>query len=618
MTHTTTTGWRRVTKAEPCPICGKPDWCGIADDGTAAICMRRDSDKPTDNGGHLHKLTDAPRRLPEPSRRQHANGVDWRALSAKFASAIADEQIAELAAHLHVDVIAVRELGTGFDTETGAYTMPMHDATGSVCGIQRRFIGRDGDRKQAMPGSSLGVFRRPTPTDASEGVLLVCEGCSDTLAALSFGFDALGVASAGSCRDIVPAYVEGRDVAIMQDADAAGARHAADLAVALREVARSVRIVTPPCKDVRQWRCEGATREDIDAAIATATAIEKPRPMIEFLRPWQLADLPPRRPLWDGVIAAGELAELFGPWGTCKSFVGLGLGLAMVDGVPFMGHDVAQGTALIVCGEGAQGQADRLRAAAGNARMANRDDPLHRHLAIACSMPPLTQPAAFDATVRAIEAIDKGPSLLIVDTYARACAASGVDENATGESGKMVAAFDRLRSRFPGMALLAIHHSGNDRNDRSRGSSVLPSACDAILRVDPIKAPGTLPRVRLSADKVKDGRKPVPVLIDFAEAVVRTDEKGRPVTSLRVDTFVADTDETDAPGDKAGRQTAADRILTALRESGRLTFAEGKKAATKADATVSEAFGKLVANGVARPGIDDKGNKYWLWIGGAP
>jgi len=30
----------RVSRRQPCPICGKPDWCLMAEDGSAAICAR--------------------------------------------------------------------------------------------------------------------------------------------------------------------------------------------------------------------------------------------------------------------------------------------------------------------------------------------------------------------------------------------------------------------------------------------------------------------------------------------------------------------------------------------------------------------------------------------------
>lgn len=47
---------KRVTRSHPCPVCGKPDWCGYTD--TIAICMRVPSDRPSKNGGWVHRLTD--------------------------------------------------------------------------------------------------------------------------------------------------------------------------------------------------------------------------------------------------------------------------------------------------------------------------------------------------------------------------------------------------------------------------------------------------------------------------------------------------------------------------------------------------------------------------------
>jgi hypothetical protein len=35
--------WQRVNRKEPCPICGKPDWCRVSNDGQWAICRRLDT-----------------------------------------------------------------------------------------------------------------------------------------------------------------------------------------------------------------------------------------------------------------------------------------------------------------------------------------------------------------------------------------------------------------------------------------------------------------------------------------------------------------------------------------------------------------------------------------------
>lgn len=47
--------WLRVTKAEPCFVCGKFDWCLISADGSAAICARVKSERPAGSAGWLHR-----------------------------------------------------------------------------------------------------------------------------------------------------------------------------------------------------------------------------------------------------------------------------------------------------------------------------------------------------------------------------------------------------------------------------------------------------------------------------------------------------------------------------------------------------------------------------------
>src|SRR3712207_5979213 len=49
---------RRVTKKSPCPICGKPDWCTVTQDGGLALCMRvsAGSVKQAQNRAFVHVL----------------------------------------------------------------------------------------------------------------------------------------------------------------------------------------------------------------------------------------------------------------------------------------------------------------------------------------------------------------------------------------------------------------------------------------------------------------------------------------------------------------------------------------------------------------------------------
>lgn len=35
--------WAEVSKSNPCPLCGKPDWCSVSDNGEAVLCRRTDN-----------------------------------------------------------------------------------------------------------------------------------------------------------------------------------------------------------------------------------------------------------------------------------------------------------------------------------------------------------------------------------------------------------------------------------------------------------------------------------------------------------------------------------------------------------------------------------------------
>ncbi len=61
--------WQEVTRAAPCIVCGKPDWCGRTVDGSAIRCMRSDEPPPgyrrhktnPDDGGTTFLRNDQPR-----------------------------------------------------------------------------------------------------------------------------------------------------------------------------------------------------------------------------------------------------------------------------------------------------------------------------------------------------------------------------------------------------------------------------------------------------------------------------------------------------------------------------------------------------------------------------
>ncbi|UCC30849.1 MAG: toprim domain-containing protein [Phycisphaerales bacterium] len=258
--------WQRVTKRDPCCICGKPDWCTVTRDGAVACCMRSESCRQLGNGGWLHRLreggdwngghvgrvTVVERRTPR----------DFGALAERHERAATDKMVAQLARCLGVSAESLRRLHTGYDG--WAYTFPMRDGTGRIIGIRRRLPN---GKKLCVTGSVTGLFV-PDSVPA-DGALFVAEGETDTAALLTLGLSAVGRPSCNGSAAYVVQLARGRDVVMMADQDAPGKRGAIRLVRELRPVCPSVQIIIPPpgVKDVRAWVQAGATRSDIESTL---------------------------------------------------------------------------------------------------------------------------------------------------------------------------------------------------------------------------------------------------------------------------------------------------------------------------------------------------------------
>jgi len=259
----------RVSKTNPCPICEKPDWCLVAKDRSKAICQRiqNGSGKKCGDAGWLHILNDRPKDQQLVSqqnspREQEAPDMDFTTLQQQYSLKIKDEQVSSLSQDLGVTADSLKQLRIGWDDK--AYTFPMSDSEGRIIGIRRRFLNNN---KCSLTGSKTGLF---IPTDLpSEGVLLICEGPTDTAAALDLGFAAIGRPNCNSKVDMTARFVKGRTIVIISDNDDSGKMGATKLASALLLYCQSVKIIYPPkdIKDIRQWLASGLTAEQLKETI---------------------------------------------------------------------------------------------------------------------------------------------------------------------------------------------------------------------------------------------------------------------------------------------------------------------------------------------------------------
>jgi hypothetical protein len=223
--------------------------------------------------------------------------------------AVTTESLVALADELGVTIESLYRLGIGWDGS--AWTFPVYDSTLTPLGIHRRFPG-DG-RKVYLRGSRIGIF---SPTRGNSGnsntspaggvenegcvtttppavppsvtTLLVCEGMSDTAAALSLGYDAVGLPAAGQAIEVVSDLairLRPNVIVIVADLDQGvalttgetiwpGIEGGLRLAERLMPLESEVRFCLPPpgVKDLREWYQRSPDAE-IRSAIAAAPRV---------------------------------------------------------------------------------------------------------------------------------------------------------------------------------------------------------------------------------------------------------------------------------------------------------------------------------------------------------
>lgn len=190
--------WKRVSRKEPCAVCGKPDYCTRSVDGTAVRCMRVESDKTTSakdgTMGWLHVLSNP---LPPVTKtRTIEKKHDWTAeCKMMYDHELAHDKRCEVAETLSVSVHSLEMLrvGIGWDSwnNTEFSSWPNRDHNGRIIGYVRRYA--DGS-KRTNEGGSTGVFYT-SEWFSQRGPLFVVEGGSDVAACESVGLCAIGRAN---------------------------------------------------------------------------------------------------------------------------------------------------------------------------------------------------------------------------------------------------------------------------------------------------------------------------------------------------------------------------------------------------------------------------------------
>lgn len=267
--------WTRVSKANHCPVCDHADWCTYSLELGLVCCMRVESKRPSRNqmGGWLHPI-DAEKVEVKPTHRlPPPPSINCSRLIMQWAEETTLSALDALAASLGVSTDSLADLNAVWARQHRAWAFPMFDGYGNPIGIRLR--AEDG-RKWAVRGSRSGIFLPSSPPSSS--VAYICEGPTDTAAALTLGLFAIGrpSCSAGgqdirtTCRSLGI-----HRIVMVTDNDAAHVRPDGSPwnpgVEGAERVARETKLKhcfwIPPAKDLREFVRLGGTRDMIETTI---------------------------------------------------------------------------------------------------------------------------------------------------------------------------------------------------------------------------------------------------------------------------------------------------------------------------------------------------------------
>src|SRR5271169_472997 len=187
-------------------------------------------------------------------------------------------------------------------------------------------------------------------------------------------------------------------------------------------------------------------------------------------------------------------------------------------GEPWGGRRVTWGDTIYVAAEGMSGMAKRVE----GIRAAHDDWQSDVRFGLLCGCPNLGLPSPkgdLTGLVELIEASGLRPKLIVLDTLAQMLC--GGEENGAGMTA-FVRNAQALSHHFA-CFVLAVHHLGYASEQRLRGHSSLPAACDLIIRAERLPdAPATTLRV----EKAKDNPANITLTATMKRVVLAKDDDG--------------------------------------------------------------------------------------------
>jgi hypothetical protein len=195
-----------------------------------------------------------------------------------------------------------------------------------------------------------------------------------------------------------------------------------------------------------------------------------------------VAQSPSKPWLLKGLLARGETSGWIGPPGSLKSALLTSVAIAVASGEDF-------------CGKRSKGKFSVIYFALERADLVGRRLRAHHHRDGLASLPiavvghviDLMSPKTVELIVATIDAVQEKfglpVGLIIFDTYPKAIAAGGGDEDKARDQGVAFANLQRIKDMRP-VHIALVGHCGKDKTRGARGSNAWLGDADVMIEID--------------------------------------------------------------------------------------------------------------------------------------
>lgn len=380
----------------------------------------------------------------------------------------------------------------------------------------------DGKGGWAPSAGNVKVPYRLPELLASDGPVYLAEGEAKADKLAGWGLTATSLKN--WCEEFSKA-VAGRDVFILPDNDAPGAKQSAKARALLEQANCRVSEIAlpglPEKGDILDW--EG-NADDLAELVAKEAMAKPSLPFVWFddARPNLDAN-----DFVEGLLTSGSMSVIYGPSNCGKTFFVIDLALHVAWGKEWRGKEVDQGAIVYLSLEGAQGIQNRMRAF-----KMHHDCGSLPFVAMPKPVNLLNDKADVEAVIQLVKFIAAETGLpvrmVIVDTLSRAMA--GGNENSSEDMTALIGNCDKVRDAT-GAHVCIVHHSGKDEARGARGHSSLRAATDTEIE---IKRDPELTRSVVKVVKQRDLEADNPLAFTLQSINLGTNRRGKPVTSCVV------------------------------------------------------------------------------------